>query len=473
MSSWHRESLIHQREAVQTRQISAPELLEHYLDRIERYNPLLNALVHIDAPGARIRAAQAQDALDTGEATALTGLPTADKDLVAREGMPTGYGSAISRGQPPADTSDPMALWVDRVKAVSVGKTSTSEFGMAAATEALAVGPTRNPHDTTRSAGGSSGGAAAAVAAGLLPFAPGSDGGGSIRIPALSCGLVGWKPSRGLVPAGSGFEFPGGLAVPGLITRSVEDLAVAADLLVQGDWSWATRAPGSPGAYLQGLADSSRRRIAVTTAWPWPSHWDIEVHPDALIALARARESLIDAGHEVVDLDWKPASSYANDFVTLWSSNAASLPVPPDAIESIEPLTRLLIERGQQVSAVELVEAMAGLRRFEYDTISAFAGYDAVLTPGLNGPAPTLGWYDPQDAWHNFRQQVQVTPWTSFVNVAGLPAVSVTTAYTSEDLPVGVQLVGRPGGDARVMGLAGQITSRLDDATRFPRLFAD
>ena len=454
-------------------EVTSQELVEYYFDRIERFNPQLNALVHFDADAARASAEAAQNRLEAGQGTILTGLPSADKDLVARAGMPTGYGSAMTQGQPPADSSDPMALWLDQVGAVSVGKTSTSEFGMAAATEALAVGPTRNPHDPSRSAGGSSGGAAAVVAAGMLPFAPGSDGGGSIRIPALSCGLVGWKPSRGLVPAGSGFEFLGGLAVPGLITRSVDDLALAADLLVQGPWSWATRAPGTPGGYHQGLSSLAPRRIGVTTRWPWPNDWDMDVHSDALIALEEARTTLIDAGHEVVDFDWEPAPSYAEDFVTLWTANAASLPVPPEAIERVEPLTRFLIERGSQVSAVELVDALGRLRRFEYHTIETFGAFDAVLTPGLNGPAPEIGWYDRDDAWRNFQQQVQVTPWTSFVNVAGLPAVSVTTHYNNQALPLGVQLVGRPGQDAAVMTLAAHITSRLPDATRWPAGYDD
>ncbi len=472
MTSWHLESLAQHHDALTRRHTSATELTEYYLERIKRFNPQLNAFVHVDPDYARKRALTADEQLDGSRATALTGLPTADKDLVQRAGMPTRYGSALTEGQPPSEHSDPMATWVDDVGAISVGKTATSEFGMAAATEALAMGPTRNPHDLERSAGGSSGGAAAAVAAGLLPFAPGSDGGGSIRIPALSCGLVGWKPSRGLVPAGSGFEFLGGLAVPGLITRSMEDLALAADLLVQGEWPWATRAPGEPGPYLAGLqSPEAGRRIGWTATTPWPKDWGITPDPLALQAFERAKDALVDAGHELVELDWQPARSYADDFVTLWTANAASLPVPEGAGDALEPLTRFLVEEGLKVTGVQLVQALAGLRSFERDTIRSFRAFDAVLTPGLNGPAPAIGWYDPADAWRNFQQQVQITPWTSFVNVAGLPAVALPTDYSPEGLPLGVQLVGRAGGDALVMALARQIEQRLPDATRSPQGF--
>lgn len=472
MTIWHHESLAHHHDALATGRTSATELTEYYLERIEKFNPQLNAFVHVDPDYARKRALSAQEQLGGSAATALTGLPTADKDLVQRAGMPTRYGSALTAEQPPAGHSDPMAIWLDDVGAISVGKTATSEFGMAAATEALAMGPTRNPHDPTRSAGGSSGGAAAAVAAGMLPFAPGSDGGGSIRIPALSCGLVGWKPSRGLVPAGSGFEFLGGLAVPGLITRSVADLALAADVMVQGEWSWATRAPGGPGSYQASLHDAARpRRIGCTAATPWPKDWAITPDPLALQAFSRAKDALVDAGHELVEFDWQPYPGYADDFVTLWTANAASLPVPEGALDALEPLTRFLVEEGVTVTGVQLVRALAGLRSFERDTLTSFAPFDAVLTPGLNGPAPAIGWYDQADAWRNFQQQVQITPWTSFVNVAGLPALALPTDYSPEGWPLGVQLVGRAGGDGVVMALAVQIEQRLPDAKRAPKGF--
>ncbi len=468
MTLWHENRLSEQHNSVLQEDVTVADLVRHYLERIQTHNPNINALVHVDQERAVEQATRRQEQISAGTSPRLVGLPTADKDLVARAGMPTGYGSATSRNQPVSTSSDPMASWLDSVGAISVGKSATSEFGLSGSTESPSTGPTRNPHDLSRSAGGSSGGAAAAVAAGLLPFAPGSDGGGSIRIPAFACGVVGWKPSRGLVPAGSGFESTGGLVVPGLVTRSVDDLVYVAEHLVYGAFPWSSRAPGESGNYRQVL-DSPRSglTVGVTVASPWPLSWGVSPDGRALQALELARSTLADAGHTVVDVDWKPDVTYAENFMTLWAVAAASVPVAAEAVNKLEPLTRFLRERGRRTSAVELAHAQLALRGFERDTIVAFSGYDAVLTPGLNGPAPKLGWLDQEDAERNFRQQVNMTPWTSFVNVAGLPALAVPVSQV-EGLPLGVQLVGRPGGDATLMGIAHQISDRLPEAQRWP-----
>lgn len=444
------------------------DLLSHYLARIDAHNPSINALVHIDRDYALSRADQLQKSLAEGAAPGLLGLPSADKDLVSRAGMPTGYGSATAIGQSLPTESDPMALWLDEVGAISVGKSATSEFGLSASTESLVVGPTRNPHDLTRSAGGSSGGAAAAVAAGLLPFAPGSDGGGSIRIPALACGVVGWKPSRGLIPAGSGFESMAGLVVPGLITRSVADLAYVAEHLVHGELHWSTRAPGEVARYRSAIQSPARGlTVGVTITSPWPASWGVEPDSSAIRAFEIAKSALADAGHTLIELRWQPDVAYAEHFMTVWAASAASVAVGAEKETELEPLTRHLRDRGRHLDVVQLANALAALRLFERDTIQAFSNCDVVLTPGLNGPAPTLGWLDQTDPERNFRQQVDFTPWTSFVNVAGLPALALPITDVA-GLPLGVQLIGRPGGDATVMGVAQQLSDQLPDARTWP-----
>ena len=472
MTHWHHSSLSDQHASVVNGDVEVAELMEYYLQRVASINPDVNAFAHIDAEGARQRAERVAEGRFELTVSGLAGLPSADKDLVARKGMPTGYGSAATRGQPVAEASEPMAQWLDAVGVISMGKTATSEFGMSAGTESSVTGPTRNPHDLTRSAGGSSGGAGAAVAAGMLPFAPGSDGGGSLRIPALSCGVVGWKPSRGLVPAGTGLESAGGLTVPGLITRTIPDLAYAADFLVRESLNWATRAPGASGGYSNAAEHPERGlRIGMTTVSPWPSDWEIVPDTEALQAMGRAREALVDAGHTVEEFTWSPMSSYADDFFTLWSTSAASLPVPENMVNALEPLTRYLMVRGGEVTGASLLLALAGLRRFETETIETFGAFDAILTPGLNGPAPLIGWYDREDPVKNFRQQVQMTPWTSFVNVAGLPAISIPTFRSVTGMPLGVQLIGGPGRDARLMGLGQAIGERLVDAASPPERY--
>lgn len=432
------------------------DVVDHFLQVIEQKNPDINALVHLDAERAREQAARCDT--EGSRISALAGLPTADKDLVQRAGMPTRYGTAVT-SQDNSDVSDPMALWVDAVGAISVGKTSTSEFGMSASTEARASGPTRNPHDLSRIAGGSSGGAAAAVAAGMLPFAPGSDGGGSVRIPAWACGITGWKPSRGLIPAGSGFEYLAGLVVPGLLTQSASDLKLIAELLTRGELHWSTRA----GTDWQELEVSARRplRIGRTTMSPWPSDWGVTPSAEALVAWEQAGSALGAAGHEVVDLEWAPDPSYADHFFSVWVANASQIPVPDDKVAGLEPLTQFLIERGRALPASELARALAALKAFEHDTISAFSGVDVVLTPGLAMEPPEIGWFHETDPEENFRQQVAFTPWSSFVNVSGLPALAMPVTSASSGLPMGVQLVGRPGGDPEIIRLAVELEELL------------
>ena len=432
------------------------DVVNHFLQVIDQKNPEINALVHLDAERARAQAAEYDERPSL--VSVLAGLPTADKDLVQRAGMPTCYGTAVT-SRDNSDTSDPMARWVDEVGAISVGKTSTSEFGLSASTEAAASGPTRNPHDLSRIAGGSSGGAAAAVAAGMLPFAPGSDGGGSVRIPAWACGVTGWKPSRGLIPAGSGFEYLAGLVVPGLLTNSASDLKLIAQLLTQGAWFWSTAAR----AEWSMLSESAGRplRIGRTTASPWPSEWGVSPSTDAHEAWEQATAALLQAGHEVVDLDWAPDSSYADHFFSVWVANASQIPVPDDKVAGLEPLTQFLIERGRALPASHLAQSLSWLKAFEHSTIKSFSTVDVVLTPGLAMEPPEVGWFHATDPEENFRQQVAFTPWSSFVNVAGLPAIALPVTTSTAGLPMGIQLVGRPGGDPEIIRLAVELEQLL------------
>lgn len=448
-------------QALQRRDVSARELVDDALQAIERVNPSLGALVYVDPDSALDRADRIDREISSGKpVTPGLGLPSADKDLVRRGGMPTSYGSRTRADGTLETESDPAALWLDRIGAISVGKTATSEFGLSGYTEPLHGGAVRNPHNLRHGVGGSSGGAAAAVAAGLLPFAPGSDGGGSIRIPALACGVAGWKPSRGLVPWGSGFEHLGHLAVPGLIARSVADVALLAPLFTKGSGSWATLAPRARRGPI--------RRIGVTASHPWPADWGVGPDAEASRGLNMAADALAQTGMSVEWWDWQPASDYAEHFFTLWCVSAASIDLDPEQEQHAEPLTRFLRERGRGVSGVELAVALSRLKSFERDTIRAFSRFDAVLTPGLAMPAPEIGWFDQVDPERNFRQQVQFTPWTSFVNVAGLPAVSVPTHLTGEAMPMGVQLVGRPGDDSHLLDAARHLQETLPGGRVWP-----
>lgn len=458
-------SLVALRHQLDSGQTTPTELVSQTLDAIDALNPTISAFVHTDHEGA-LRAAAALERDNPGETTMpLWGLASADKDLVARAGMPTRYGSRVYRDSPPSSVSDPMASWLDVVGAISVGKTSTSEFGMAGSTEALGFPPTRNPHHLEHSAGGSSGGAAAAVAAGLLPFAPGSDGGGSIRIPALACGVVGWKPSRGLVPAGSAMDSPSGLAVAGLITRTAADLAAIWKSLLYGAWPWSTRAP-------QGFEPVPARalRVMVSTTSPWTGGIVTTPSPEARAALDIAVGALRDLGHEVVEAPWEFEQGYAEDFLEVWSAAAALIALPEGGAGALEPLTAWLRARGEASSARAFAAALVSQRRFEARMISQLEPFDVALTPGLRVPSPALGWYDVEDPVRYFSQQVEVSPWTSMVNVAGLPGLAVPTHYTEGGLPMGVQVVGKPGSDGLLISLATHLEASIPEATRWPAL---
>lgn len=461
MNEPHLLSLEQLRDALAERELSAREITEHFLRRIESLDGEIGAFVHLDGEQALAKAGRwDQDSHPAAGVELGAGLPSGDKDLVRRLGMPTSFGSRSRASREPDETSDPMALWLDQIGAISLGKTATSEFGFAGYTEPALHPPTRNPHNRQHTAGGSSGGAAAAVAAGLIPFAPGSDGGGSIRIPALACGVVGWKPSRGLIPWGSGFEHLGQLAVPGLITRTTADLLGLAPRLISGEWAWSTRASG--------VADHTTVKVGVTTSHPWPEQWAITPDSDARGALEVALEALQAMGIEVEWWDFNPDRGYSEAFTTVWAVAAASVEVEPAKESLLEPLTAYLRERGRATTAVELARALRFMTSFETSTIAAFSRFDAVLTPGLAMEPPALGWFDASDPERNFRQQVRFTPWTSFVNVAGLPAVTIPTARSATNLPMGVQLIGRPGGDMDLIGLANRLQQHIPQATRWP-----
>lgn len=453
---------------LQRGEVTVSELTRHYLDRIARFNGELGAFVHVDGDGALARAAALER--DADRTAPLWGLPFADKDLVNRAGSPTGFGSRLMAQFVP-DVSDELTSTLDAAGAVSLGKTATPEFGLSSYTETRVAPPARLPYDLSLGAGGSSGGAAVAVAAGLLPFAPGSDGGGSIRIPAAATGLVGLKPSRGLVPAGSGLEQLAGLAVAGPLARTVTDAAMLLDAMVQGiDYPFTLRAPRWDGGALLNAAvrGEGRFQIGVMTTSPWDSAYDIEIALEATAAVGEALAHLDAVGHGVEELALEPDDSYPPAFRTIWQVAAAGVPAEGDQLELLEPLTRWLVDRGRSVTARTLADALARLTAFERSVIRQFSGVDAVLTPATALTPRPVGWYDDVDPERNFAQQVLYTPFTSFVNVSGLPAITLPVSMTDAGVPMGVQLIGRPGGEHVLLSIGAQLERRIGWHRRHP-----
>ncbi|MGD8195853.1 amidase [Herbiconiux sp. P18] len=465
MTEIHELGALQQYRLLQRGELGVLEAVEHYLARIERLNPELGAFTTVTADAARERARALEASAD--RTALLWGLAIGDKDLVRRAGVRTTFGSRAFEQFVPEE-SDDLVTQLDAAGTVSLGKTSAPEFGLPSYTESLVAPPARNPYDVSLGAGGSSGGAAVAVAAGLLPFAPGSDGGGSIRIPAAACGLVGLKPSRGLVPGGSGQDALAGLPVAGPIARTVVDAALLLDGMIarRGDRIRHTHTLRPP-AYDDGLflgaavRAEGRFQIGVTTSTPWQHQYDIELDPGATDALAVARDALAALGHGIEEFDLEPAPEYGPAFRTIWQAGASTLPVDDTTEPLLEPLTRWLRARGRALPAHELVAALATLSRFERSVIRQFDRFDAVLTPAMALTPRPVGWYDRDDGEKNFAQQVLYTPYTSFVNVAGLPAITLPVHRTAEGLPMGAQLIGRPGGEATLLALGRQLERRL------------
>jgi amidase len=353
---------------------------------------------------------------------------------------------------------------------ISLGKTNTPEFGFPCYTDNDLVGPARCPWDLTRLAGGSSGGAAVAVAAGLVPFAQGSDGGGSIRIPASINGLFGLKPSRGRIsnaPYGSEVT---GLGTNGPLTRTVRDAAAMLDAMagpVLGDPSWAPPLP--PGETFLRAADRApgRLRIGRFLESGVPG---VELQSEVRTAFDDAARLLEGLGHDVDDV---PTGLLGPDvlpsFEQVWALSGTTLPVPPERVGELRPLTRELRARGLAMSAQAAMESMLALRLFSRRFLADTAGYDVLLAPVVTMTPRPLGWFDGDgDGAEDFERNKRYSAFTALFNVTGQPAVSVPLYWTADGLPIGAMLVGRPTDEATLLALSAQLEEARPWARRHP-----
>ncbi|KHL02775.1 amidase [Sinomonas humi] len=448
------------RDALRTGELSARDAVVHFLDAIGTRNPHLGAFVTVTAESALAEASAADEAHAAARRAGaldalppLHGMPTAFKDLVDVSGVPTTFGSAAVEPRP-APHNAPLVTALRTAGVISLGKTQVPEFGLTAYSENRIAPPSRNPHAPALSSGGSSGGSAAAVAAGLLPFAPGSDGGGSIRIPAAACGIVGLKPGRGLVPQGESTGDPGRLVVAGPLARSAEDAAVLLDALVDGDHQGRHTASYADAV----MRDPARLRIGVALASPWDHRYRIEPEPEALAALDSAATRLAAEGHRVGEAEVRYDNRYPDAFTAVWTAGVGTLRLSPSREPLLTPLTRAFRRRAQQRSRAKLDESLRFLHGFERDTVAQYGRWDAILMPALAQTPRPIGWFSGPEwqttADDDYARQCEFAPWSSMVNVCGLPAVSVPTVWTELGLPMAVQLVGPMGSEARLLQLA-------------------
>jgi amidase len=469
MTDMHNLSALQQAAAIRAGEFSPAEIVAHYLDRIDRLNDALGAFITVtpDLAVAQARAATERIAAGTDDLPPLFGVPTAIKDLATTAGVTTTLGSRAFADQVP-DTDAHIVSALRAAGTISLGKTNTPEFGTSPYTDNDLVGPARSPWDARCSAGGSSGGAAAAVAAGLVPFAHGSDGGGSIRIPASVCGLVGIKPSRGRISNGPVGTDAHGLSVQGPLARTVRDAAAMLDAMsgtLPGDLFSAPPLP--EGETFIGQADRDPGRLRVGR-YAKPANGAV---PDdaCLRALDDVSKKMQSLGHDVIEIDAPFDGSVAGFFNTIWGVKALDTQVAADDEALLRPVTRAWREYGRTVSGADYAAAVTGMLRATRRALLLTEGLDIVLTPTLGRPPQLIEHFSEDgDIMENLRRQGEFTPFTAVYNMTGQPAVSLPLHWTEAGVPIGVSLVGQPFGEATLISAAAQLEAAFPWADRHP-----
>ncbi|HUH82962.1 MAG TPA: amidase family protein [Stellaceae bacterium] len=453
------------------REVSAAQVLEAAIARAERVNPAINAIVHKQYEKARKAVAAG---LPQGP---LTGVPYLIKDLGFFEtGEPATFGSALFKDF----VADHESAYVTRCKQaglVFMGRSASPEFGINPNTEPRLYGSCRNPWNLDYSAGGSSGGAAAAVAAGILPVAHATDGGGSIRIPAAQCGLFGLKPSRGRVSmapdAGEGW---GGMSVGHVVSRSVRDSALMLDCTAGMEPGDPYAAPTPERPFLDAVARPPQRlRIALMLR----DHRGAALHPDCRNAVEGAAKLCAALGHAVEEadpeLDMRALRPMATRISATNTARACALRwkalgCAPNR-DDLEATTWAVYQRGLEVSGVEYVEAIAATHAAGRKLARFLMRYDAILSTTLAGPPPKLGYFDQNGDVETFSKRVSeylsVTP---LHNATGTPAMTVPLYWTRDGLPVGVHFAARYGEEATLLALAAELEKAQPWFDRLPAL---
>ncbi len=460
--------------AIRRRELSPVQITAHYLDRMGRLNATVGAFFTITAELASEQAAAAEKAVagadDPAALPPLTGVPIPIKDLNMVAGVRQTLGSAVYADNVP-EMDDYVYAALRAAGSVLTGKTATPEFGLPCYTETEVGPPARTPWDLNRSAGGSSGGAAAAVAAGLAPAAQGSDGGGSIRIPASVCGLFGIKPTRGRISGAPLVPDLFGLGTDGPIARTVADAALLLDVMTgnqPGDMY--TLPPLPAGETFLGYASRPPGRLRIGRTMRHPIG-DGTVHPDCAAAYQDASELLASLGHEVVELDSPFGPDLVPPFEALWYAHATLAPVGPDQEQQLRPFTQYMRERGREVNAEQLIQAQGYLQFMVRAALGVLNGFDAVLTPTLAAPPVPVGYFEEVPPPENFERQKRFAPFAATFNVSGQPAVNVPLYWNSAGLPIGVMLAGRMGAEGTLISLSAQLESARPWKDRHPPLW--
>ncbi|WP_127126053.1 amidase [Georgenia sp. SYP-B2076] len=470
MTQIHELSALDLASAVRAGEVSPTQVVDHTLERARRLGPAVGAFVLLAEDRARAQAAEAEEQLAAvgtsggeGALAPFLGVPVPIKDLSMVAGMPFELGSAAFEGAV-APVDDGVVTLLRGAGTLMVGKTTVPEMGLPPYTEPDVAPPARSPWDLSRTAGGSSGGAAAAVAAGIVPAAHGSDGGGSLRIPAAATGLVGLKASRGRVSRGPhGVDGPA-LGTEGVLTRTVRDTAAFLDVLGQ-HWPGDHYLLPAPRTTFLDACDRPVRPLRVGVLTDPINVADAPVHPAARAAVGRASRLLEGMGHHLEQAPVPFAPEQWDAFMPLWSVMALQAPVPPEREELLVPLTRWMREIGRQISGAGYADAVGNAQRLARQTALAWSPFDVILTPTLAQPPMRIGaMRDDADPAGDFEAQKEFTPWTSAWNLIGAPAISlplhrevVDDGAGRVELPFGIMLGARLGEEETLLGLAAQL----------------
>ena len=449
--TWAFTPALEQAKAVASGAVKPSELVELYDDRIARLNPKLDAYVLLTPELATQQAAASEQRLSSSASLGLLdGVPVSVKESASLAGYPftqssRAFVSSIGRVD---------SFAVSRLKAagaVILGKTNAPEFGTRPVTEGPLYPPARNPWDLERTAGGSSGGAAAAVASGLCALAHGADGGGSIRIPAACCGVVGLKPSRGRISSGPLLgESWAGLATAGVIARTVSDAALGLDVMaghLPGDPYWAeTTQPFLPAT------ERAPRRLRIG----WTASCRAPVDPEiarAVEQVAGTLEGLHDLREVRVDL-----AQFSDIIQLLAVTSIGTLPIPDPSV--LDPINRAMLEDSPNHSAAEYLGAISRMHAAARQLVALWEGIDVLVTPTLTALPPRIGAFgqNVNAAGEEFRD------WLAFLypfNCTGQPAISLPLARSAGGPPIGIQLVGAPHDEYTILSLAAQLESTM------------
>jgi aspartyl-tRNA(Asn)/glutamyl-tRNA(Gln) amidotransferase subunit A len=453
---------------IRAKKLSPVEIADAVLSRIDAINPTLNAFCRVAADRARAAAREAEIAVTKGEPLGpLHGVPVSIKDVLFTRGLPTTGGSRLFADHVP----DEDAIAVARLKAagaIVLGKTNTSEFGHKAVTENPLFGVTKNPWNPALTPGGSSGGAAVAVASGCGPVALGTDGGGSIRIPAAFCGAYGFKPSYGRVPDRGGF--PSGFAHVshvGPLTRTVRDAALVLDVIAGGDDRDRHSLPREAGSYLEAC---DGRVKGLNIAWtPDLGYAHADPRVTELAGDAAAEFESLGCHVEVVNPGWEDPEGFfgtmiAAQFYAAWSDRL------PEAEAEMDPTLVKFIRRGGAVTARDYVQALGRVDAYWREVHAFLERFDLLLMPTVAVLPFPAGQAPPREIAGG---RVSVLGWMPFTfpfNLTGQPAASVPAGWTGDGLPVGLQIVGRRHADATVLAASAAFEEARPWSERHPAL---